>query len=358
MFINATLHKTSAVVMTICTLLLCAGALIYSKECSGGAVRGIEMCLGVLVPSLFPFMALSAFIVKSGMSETLGKPFKLIMNKLFGLDSCFAPIILLALIGGYPVGAKGISSLYESRMISEHQAKKALMFAVCSGPGFLINFVGMSIYKNKLIGFIILVSQIVSVILIGVMLNLFDREKEIHNSSEENKACRLPLSNAVVESAYDSAKGILNICIFVVLFSAFCGILESIIGDGIFKNCLLCFLEVCSAISTCSENSPIEMIAFAAGFGGLCVHFQIYSALGKIRINKLLFFCIRIIQGVLTAVLTHFGLRMLKIEAMVFSTGAVENASTSGGTILSGAVLVLVMLCFLYILSHRRMRNL
>lgn len=358
MFVNAMLHKTSMVVMTICTLLLCAGALIYSKECSGGAIRGIEMCLGVLVPSLFPFMALSAFIVKSGMSETLGKPFKWIMNKLFGLDSCFAPVILLALIGGYPVGAKGISSLYESRMISEHQAKKASMFAVCSGPGFLINFVGMSMYKNKMIGIIILISQIISVLIIGVMINLFDREKDINNSTKENKACKLPLSNAVVESAYDSAKGMMNICVFVVLFSAFCGILESIIGNGIFKNSLLCLLEVCSAINTCADSCPIEMIAFAAGFGGLCVHFQIYSALGKIKINKLSFFCIRIIQGIMTAVLTHIGLRMLKIEAMVFSTGTVENAGISGGTILSGAVLVLVMLCFLYVLSHRRMSNL
>lgn len=354
MFVNAKLHKTSAVVITMCTLLMCAGVLIYSRECSNGAIKGIEMCLSVLVPSLFPFMAISSFIVKSGMSHTLGKPFKPIMKKIFGLDSCFASVILLSLIGGYPVGARGISALYESKMISEHQAKKAAMFAVCSGPGFLINFVGMSIYKNKTIGLIILASQIISVLLIGIIFNLFDKEKDNYNSDTEPRACRLPLGNAVVESALDSAKGVLNICVFVVLFSAFCGILDSIISDGMFKNCILCLLEVCAAVSTCAENNPIEMIAFAAGFGGICVHFQIYSALGKIRINRLSFFCIRIIQGVITALLTHLGLRLLKTEAMVFSTSTVENAGTSGGTIISGAVLVLVMLCFLYTLKNNK----
>lgn len=351
MFINAKLHKTSSVVITICTLLLCAGVLIYSQECSNGAIKGIEMCLSVLVPSLFPFMAISSFIVKSGISQTLGKPFKLIMKKIFGLDGCFASVIFLALIGGYPVGARGISALYESRMISKHQAKKAAMFAVCSGPGFLINFVGMSIYKNKTIGLIILASQIISVLLIGITLNLFDKEKNSYNSNTEQSVCRLPLGNTVVESALDSAKGVLNICVFVVLFSAFCGILDSIIGDGIFKNCILCLLEVCAAVNTCAENSPIEMIAFAAGFGGICVHFQIYTALGKIKINRLSFFCIRIIQGVITALLTHLGLSLIKTETMVFSTSTVENAGTSGGTIISGAVLVLVMLCFLYTLK-------
>lgn len=354
MFVNTVVHKTSTVAITICTLLLCAGLLIYSRECSDGAIKGIEMCLSVLVPSLFPFMALSSFMVKSGITQTLGKPFKWIMRKIFGLDDCFAPVLLLTMIGGYPVGAKGISALYESKIISENQAKKAAMFAVCSGPGFLINFVGMSIYKNKTVGLIILVSQIISVILLGIMLNLFDRKKSNYNSVSEYKIIREPLGSAVVESAVDSAKGVLTICIFVVLFSAFCGILDSIISDGLFKNCILCLLEVCAAVSTSAENSPIEMIAFASGFGGICVHFQIYSALGKIKVKRLLFFCIRIIQGVITALLTHLGLSMLKVETMVFSTSTVEKASTSGGTIISGAVLVLVMLCFLYTLKNNK----
>lgn len=354
MFINAVLHKTSTVAITICTLILCIGVLKYSQECSNGAMEGIEMCLGTLVPSLFPFMAISSFMVKSGITQTLGKPFKWIMQKLFGLDGCFAPVLLLTLIGGYPVGAKGISALYESQIINEHQAKKAAMFAVCSGPGFLINFVGMSIYKNKTIGIIIFVSQIISVILMGIALNLSDRKKSYFNSVSEYKIIREPLGNAVVESALDSAKGMLTICVFVVLFSAFCKIPDSFIGDGIFKNCILCLLEVCAAISTSAVNSPIEIIAFAAGFGGICVHFQIYSALGEIKINKLLFFCARIIQGVITALLTHLGLNILKIDTMVFSTSTVETASISRGTIISGAVLVGVMLCFLYTLKNNK----
>ena len=43
--------------------------IFYGKECSKGALKGIYFCAEVLVPSIFPFMIISVFIVKSGFSE-------------------------------------------------------------------------------------------------------------------------------------------------------------------------------------------------------------------------------------------------------------------------------------------------
>ncbi len=315
------------------------------------------MCLKVLVPSLFPFMAIASFIVKSGISHHIGKPFKVVMRKLFGLDECFAPVILLSMIGGYPVGARGINALYLSGAVSEKQAKKAAMFAVCGGPGFMINFVGMSLYNSKLIGVIILAAQIISVIIIGITLNFFKKEKYELISDKKTSYNAIPLGNSIVEATYDSAKGILNICAFVVLFSAITGILGSITGEGIFRNLIYAILEVCSAVTTLSGECPVEAIAFAAGFGGICVHFQIFSALGNIKINKLSFFCIRIIQGIITGLLTHLGVKLFVKEAMVFSTGTVQQISTGGGTIISGIMLIAVSLCFLYTFKSYKTNN-
>ena len=347
MFINTVVKKSGVIVMTCCTLCLCAAVIIYSKECSDGAIQGIEMCLKVLVPSLFPFMAISSFIVRSGLSYTLGKPFKAVMRRLFALDECFAPVILLSLMGGYPVGARGISALYQSGAVSEEQAKRAAMFSICSGPGFLINFVGMSLYNNKTVGLIIMISQVISVLVIGIALGLFNRKK-INTSKKEISHKIMPIGNSMVEAAYDGARGILNICAFVVLFSAVTGILVSITGDGIFRNIILCTLEVCSAVTALSASCPVEAVAFATGFGGLSVHFQIFSSLGSLKINKLSFFCIRIIQGVITGLLTHLGMKLFVKETAVFSTGEVQQSAASGGTIISGIVLVAVSLCFLY----------
>lgn len=92
------------------------------------------------------------------------------------------------------------------------------------------------------------------------------------------------------------------------------------------------------------------------GFGGLCVHFQIFAALGKLKINRLLFFFIRILQGLITALLTHFGLRLFVRKTAVFSTAAVDSSGFFGGSALSGAALLTVAVCFLFTLRNQLRR--
>ena len=51
--------------------------LTYTKNSFDGMAKGINFCLSVLVPSLFPFMFISSFIVNSGVFRLLSKPFGL-----------------------------------------------------------------------------------------------------------------------------------------------------------------------------------------------------------------------------------------------------------------------------------------
>lgn len=352
MYVNATVHRLLIILKALAVLMVCGVLLVFSKSCSQGAQNGIEFCLTVIVPSLFPFMAFSTFLVESGLSNKIGKPFSKITKALFGLNGSLAPIILLSVLGGYPVGAKGISTIYKNNMIDEHQAKKASLFMVCAGPGFIINFVGISIYNNPKIGIIILGSQIISVIILGIFINLFDKSKSDQHQDTTSAEQSLSFSSALVKSAIESSKGILMICAFVVLFSAFIGIIGNVITDTKTANAIYCLLEICLAVKELSKNAPIELVAFAVGFGGICVHFQIFSALGNIKINKLLFFCIRIIQGVVTGILTHFGLIFFNETQQVFSTSSVELPTFFGGTVLSAIALVGVAICFLYTLKN------
>lgn len=353
MYVNAALHKFEVVIKTIAVIILCSLLLLFSESCSKGAQNGIGFCLNVLIPSLFPFMAISSFLIKSGLSEQIGKPFAKITKAVFGLNGSFAPIIILSMIGGYPVGAKGIYALKKYGAANESETKKAAMFAVCAGPGFLVNFIGVSLYHNETIGVIILISQIISVIILGIPINLFS-EKDSNNNYFIAKKNTLPFSTALVEAAADSSKGMLGICSFVILFSAYTAIFGEIINDDLTKKLIFCLLEVCSAVNNISQNSSVELVAFAIGFGGLCVHFQIFSALGDVKINKTIFFVIRIIQGAITALLTHIGLMLFVGKTTVFSTSYVENVDVFNGSIISGAVLVCVAICFLFTLKSYR----
>lgn len=351
MYVNAAVHKLGVAFKAVAALAICSLLLVYSQSSFAGAKKGIELCLSVLIPSLFPFMAVSGFLIKSGLSQRLGKPFGRITQRAFGVGGEFAPIIILSMLGGYPVGARGIAALRAQGRASDGEAEKAALFAVCAGPGFVVNFVGMSLYNSKTIGAVLLASQILSVILLGIAVNLFYKTKASDNSFREISHAQIPASTALVEAVADSSKGILAICAFVVLFSSFTAIFSEIIRSQSTQRLIYCLLEVCTAVKSLSQSTPVEAVAFAVGFGGLCVHFQIFSALGKLKINKLLFFVLRLVQGAITAVLTHIGLALFPAEVTVFSSTTVSNADTFTGSVSSGVMVVAVAVCFLFTLK-------
>lgn len=103
--------------------LLCVVSLRFSEECSKGAENGIGLCLSTLVPSLFPFMVLASYITESGLAEKIGRHLSWLTKPIFGLDGCFASAIILSLVGGYPVGAKTVNSLYKKGAASESECK-------------------------------------------------------------------------------------------------------------------------------------------------------------------------------------------------------------------------------------------
>ena len=74
MFIK-TIRKST---LTACALLAaCAGAgavlLAWPEAAASGISRGLSICSSIIIPSLFPFLVLAGFLVKSGLSEALGR---------------------------------------------------------------------------------------------------------------------------------------------------------------------------------------------------------------------------------------------------------------------------------------------
>ena len=342
------MRKAKLLLKVILLFAACAMLVVFSKESREGVSRGLEMCLGVLVPSLFPFMALSNLFIKTGLCSRLGRLLEKPTRLLFGLSGSVAPVILLGLIGGYPVGAGGLAQLKHQGVIDEEEARRAALFTVCAGPGFVINFVGSALYGRTDIGMIMFTAQVISVLITGIVSRLLFHKGKIYHSILKKHDTPLPFDTALVESVLTAAKGMTVICSFVLAFSAGLGILERFYSDS----GLLILFEVCSAVTSLAPVKPVEWVAFAVGFGGLCVHFQIFAALGRIKVNKLLFFLFRMIQGLITALFTHIGLKQLHISTAVFSTASTNSAAVYGGSIASGAALAAVSICFLISLKE------
>ena len=339
--------KKSAALKAAAAAAVCTLLTVCSQGSRDGAEQGIKLCLGVLAPSLFPFMAVTQLFARCGIFNRAGRLLHRPAKRIFGLSGALVPVLIMSLIGGYPVGAAGAAALYSQGIISEKEARHAALFMVCAGPGFVISFTGATLLNSAETGAIILASQASSVIITGLFARLIFGKNDVQEPAMTAQPPSPSFYRALVESVAAAARGMLMICAFAVLFSSVTGILGQLIKNEAVQTACAVALEVSGAVSRLAKNGTVEQIAFAIGFGGLCVHCQIFAALGDIGISKPLFFLFRIIQGLLTALLTHFVLKLLPRETAVFSTSQVSGAALFGGSLLSGALLIGVIICFL-----------
>ncbi len=337
------IEKTKAVMTFLFITTVFIGLFTYSKECKNGIVSGLVLCVSNLVPSLFLYMILASYISGSKLSLYIGAIFGRPVEKLLKLPKVSASAILLSLIGGYPVGAKCVAQSYKNNLLTKPQAKKLSLITVCSGTGFTLNFIGVSLYNNKIIGVILLVSQLVAYIITATLICIFVKCDDFSEIKDDRQIKQTDFTTAV----FDGCVATLNMCAMVIVFSAIICVCEKIFeSTPVIKDFLILTLEVTTACSKLYTKYPLYLISFAMGFSGLCIHFQIFSILKDIGINKFIFFFFRIIQGISSACLTYILLIFFPVTVDVFSsvTSITPKLSTS---IAGGMALILTSVCFL-----------
>lgn len=141
----------------VCTALLIAVAslVLYPEESVDAAKNGLTLCANVIIPSLFPFFVLTTLIVQLGLSNYFGRVLEPIMRPLFNVNGACATAFVLGFIGGYPVGAKAVISLYENGDCTKAEAERLLSFCNNSGPAFIFGVVGAGIFSSGKIGLLL-----------------------------------------------------------------------------------------------------------------------------------------------------------------------------------------------------------
>ena len=115
-------NRRIAIVCTAGMLLL----ILDSKTALRGALDGIDLCISVLIPSLFPFFVLSIMLTGalSGQVIKCLQPVGAICKMPPGSESLLA----IGFLGGYPVGAQSVSQLFQQGKLSTLQAMRLLGF--------------------------------------------------------------------------------------------------------------------------------------------------------------------------------------------------------------------------------------
>lgn len=296
-----------------------AGGILLAPQTAADGVRdGLTLCGQVVIPSLFPFLALSSFVVQSGLSVRAGRLLRPLTEGLFRLPGTAGGAIFMSLIGGYPVGARMTAQLLDASLITKKQAQRMLLFCVNSGPAFLISAVGAAMLQSRRAGLILCASLTASALLIGFLSRFFAKsepagESAVLRQSESSAA------QALVDAAAQGCAGIVSICVWVILFSCISALLGLLPLPGALRLLMQCFLEVTSGCAAAAGRVPLPMLALALGWGGVCVHCQVLRDVRQTGLSLPLFFCGRAANGLLACLISEGLFRLFPCDAAVFS---------------------------------------
>lgn len=141
--------------------LLCGilALILDAPTASKGAREGITLCLETVVPSLFPFFFMSVLLV--GTLRNYRFVTGDFLCKAWNLPKGCESILVIALTGGYPIGAKTVSDACEQKMITKEDALHMIGFCNNAGPAFILGMTPM-LFSTPLIPWILWLLQILS----------------------------------------------------------------------------------------------------------------------------------------------------------------------------------------------------
>jgi hypothetical protein len=331
------MKRTMKIVIAVIFVTLILSALVFdAKNMTGAVVGAVETCLYTIIPALFGFMAVSAYLLKSGLYRILFKPLFLILRYIIKLSEEEFGIFLLSLFGGYPTGAKLLS---DNAKPNGERTPLLLAFCYCPSPGFVISVVGIGLFSNPRVGLAVYFSNLLACVLLAIFLNLRNKKSPAKLSGPP-----LQLSQDVFTSSVMTASSALfPVCAVIVAFGVIGGVLKFI---GIEHELLFAILEISNTSDLAPDLSLLPLFAALFSFGGLCILSQV-PALTKGRIPLKRFFLWRIPAGFLSAVICWLIVRFADFGEPPYVTviaSRVTMATEAGSPVASAALLIMAVI--------------
>ena len=280
----------------------CIGMLVLildSKNVLYGASDGIKLCIYTVIPSLFPFFVISYYL----NSNICGRQIRSIrcLGRACGIPAGSESLLLLGLIGGYPVGAQGVRQAYEDKILPGTDAMRMLGFCNNAGPAFVLGMLS-GLFPGSHIPWLIWFIHIISAISVGLLL------------PGKSNANILPAhTNPITfpKALEHAVKAIANICGWVIIFRVLLTVLNYRIFNSSNELLRVIIAGTLELTNGCEkllsiENEGLRFVICSAflGFGGICVTMQTVSAVGGLGLKmylpgKIMQCCISILLSLL-----------------------------------------------------------
>ena len=285
-------------------ILLVLIILINSKQIIESIRFSFSICINNLFPSLIPFMIISNILIDFNFISDISDAFSKII-KIFKVNGNCSFIFIMSILSGTPGNAKYIKDLLENKMITLNDANNCLNFCHFTNPIFILGTIGLSLFNNKKIGLIILISHYLSSIIIG----LFNKKnKDCLLSMHNNKKNKTSIIKSLTSSIYKTINTLLLILGIITTSLIITTLIDSLINIPNNYKFLYGIFEMTQGLkylSLTSLNTNIKAIiaSFMISFGGFCIHAQVFSIIDTKKIRYLPYFTSRLIHGIIASII-------------------------------------------------------
>lgn len=273
--------KTEKVKLPLCALALLL-LILDSRTSLRGAAEGVALCLGTVIPSLFPFFVISAWLTPaiSGRSFPLLKS----LGRMTGIPSGEESLLLVGFLSGYPVGAERVADAARRGRIRREDAARMIVFCNNPGPSFLFGITG-GLFPRGWMVWALWGIQIISSLIYGTLTAEPLSRQSICSSPERSGS----------SSIFPALRAMAGVCGWVIVFRVVLAFLDRWVFwlfPPFLSTALSGVLELtngCCGLGEIPEvGSRFLLCSGMLAFGGLCVAMQTASVTACVPFSRYL----------------------------------------------------------------------
>lgn len=270
------------------------------------SLEGISAWAFNVLPSVLPFMFFTKVLSSLDCVSKISRPFSFISTKAFKTPPISIYTFFMAILSGYPVGSKMVADLYLQGKITRTEAFKMTSFCSTSGPMFIIGAVGIGMFNNANIGYILFFSHILGAIINGFCFRNLKIKDDKNNTNTSLVSQEFDLSNIVLNSTLS----ILSVGSIITIFFIIIECLSPIFN--LFPTNIAYFLEGlveitkgCIELSSIANlNIAVTLASFVISFGGISTILQSLTMLAKLKMPTKIFILQKIMHAIFSCIIT------------------------------------------------------
>lgn len=240
--------------------------IMDGKTALAGAQEGVALCLQTVIPSLFPFLVLSALLMRD---QSPAFPGLGALGRLCGVPEGAEVLLIPAFLGGYPLGAQCVCAACQAGQLSRNDGQRMLAFCNNAGPAFLFG-IGPVLFPSAWMIWALWGIHLSSAVLVSLVL------------PRCNGSAAAPSPKSAASDPLETALHVMGlICGWVVLFRVVIAFLKRWVFWGLPIRVQVLFIGLLELTNGCCELPLVESLplrfTLCAGFlalGGLCVTMQ------------------------------------------------------------------------------------